>query len=146
MQHLVTPLLGAFDRPDSVAQGLVGGFKRDLASRHDEVWRSYLLDLPLHPAERADLATSPYLAFLDQVDEGTKPDVPGRESLPPWLQAFREARRTLPLQEAAAAVTKGTLKVDDAPWVAYKAALESVAVEVQSAMRNSAAALALAHE
>jgi hypothetical protein len=146
MQHLIAPLLGAFDRPGSVALALVGGFKHDLALRHDEVWRSYLLDLPLRPGERAELATSPYLAFLDQVDEGTKGDVPGRESLPPWLEAFREARRTVPLQEAVQAAAKGTLKLDDAPWVAYKGALESVAVEVQSATRNSAAALALAHE
>jgi ImcF (intracellular multiplication and macrophage-killing)-related protein len=146
MQHLVAPLLGAFDRPGSVALELVGGFKRDLAARHDEVWRSYLLDLPLRPGERVDLATSPYLAFLDQVDEGTRGDVPGRESLPPWLEAFRESRRTLPLKEAAQAAAKGTLKLDDAPWVSYKNALESVGVEVQSATRNGAAALALAHE
>jgi hypothetical protein len=128
----------------------VASFKRDFAARHDEVWRAYLLDTPLTPGERAEIAESPYLALLAQVDENTKPDVPGRESIPAWLEALREVRRTLALSEAAAAVLKGGdlkgAKSAEAPWVAYKAALDDVASKLEIAGKNPSNALALAHE
>ena len=121
---------------------------RTFAARFDELWKAYLLDGELKPAERLEIATSPYLALLAQVDENTKGDVPGRETTPPWLETFREVRRTLPLSEAAEALASGKnpLKPADAPWVQYKAAIDAVAVESEAASKNSSTALQLAHD
>ena len=150
IERLIQPLLTAIDGSGSVSKASVTSFKRDFAARHDEVWRAYLLDTPLTPGERAEIAESPYLALLAQVDENTKPDVPGRESIPAWLEALREVRRTLPLSEAAEAVMKGGklkgAKLADAPWVAYKAAIDDVASKLEIAGKSSSSALALAHQ
>ena len=145
MERLIQPLLAAIDGSGSVSASTVNAFKRDYAARHDEVWRAYLLEVPLTPAERVEIAESPYLALIAQVDENTKPDVPGRESIPAWLEALREVRRTLPLAEAAESVMKGG-KVADAPWVAYKAAIDDVASKLEIAGKSGSSALALAHE
>ncbi len=152
VEHLIQPLLTAIDGAGSVSKATVGAFKRDFAERHDQVWRAYLLDTPLTPAERAQIAESPYLALLAQVDENTKPEVPGRESVPAWLEALREARRTVPLAEAAQAVLTGGKdalkggKIGEAPWVAYKAAIDDVASKLEIAGKSSSNALLLAHE
>jgi len=145
MERLIQPLLTAIDGSGSVSQSTVSAFKRDFAARHDAVWRAYLLDAPLAPAERADIAKSPYLALFAQVDENTKLDIPGRESVPAWLEALREVRRTLPLAELAESALKGG-KAGDAPWVAYKAAVDDAAARLETAGANAANALALAHE
>ena len=152
IEHLIQPLLAAVDGAGSVSKAAVTTFKRDFAARHDEIWRAYLLDTPLTPVERAEIAESPYLALLAQVDENTKPEVPGRESVPAWLEALREVRRTLALNEAAEAVMKGGKdalkggKIGEAPWVAYKAAVDDVASKLEIAGKNASNALLLAHE
>lgn len=145
IERLIQPLLVAIDGSGSVSGSAVSAFKRDFAARHDEVWRAYLLEIPLTPRERLEIAESPYLKLIAQVEENTKPDVPGRESIAAWLEALREVRRTLPLAEAAESVTKGG-KIAEAPWVAYKAALDDVASRLEIAGKSGASALALAHE
>ena len=145
VERLIQPLLVAIDGSGSVTASTVSAFKRDFAARHDEVWRAYLLEIPLTPRERLGIAESPYLKLITQVEDNTKLDVPGRESIPAWLEALREARRTLPLAEAAEAAMKGG-KVADAPWVAYKAAIDDVASKLEIVGKSGASALALAHE
>ena len=147
-ERLIAPLLGSIENSGSVSSTVVKTFKSSFAERFDELWKAYLLDGELKPAERLEIATSPYLALLAQVEENTKGDVPGRETTPPWLETFREVRRTLPLAEAAQALADGKnpLKPADAPWVQYKAAIDAVAVETETTGKNSALALQLAHE
>jgi len=145
IERLIEPLLAAIDGSGSVPASAVNGFKRDFATRHDEVWRAYLLEVPLPARERLEIADSPYLKLVEQVDLNTKADVPGRTEIPAWLEALREVRRTLPLAEAAESVLKGGKRAE-APWVAYKAALDDVASELALAGRNGARALALAHQ
>lgn len=139
-EGLVSGLIDAIDRTGGASEESVEQFRRGYVSRYETSWRNYLLDVPLPARADADVQSSPYLAFVEQLYQQTGATLPGPDGQPAeppaWVGVLREVRRETPRE--------GDPEGQPPPWRRYRDALEQVAADVAAAQERSDLALRLA--
>ncbi len=140
-------LLSAVESTGSIPSGELASLRRNYAERHDRAWRRFLLDTPDAAMPTSEVRKSPQLALLEQVSLNTSFELPGASGSPAWVESLQEIRRTeATAEEIAAAADEEGEEPPPPPWKRYTQALESVEIDVESAVADSAQALLVARD
>lgn len=137
-------LISAVEATGSIETRELATLHRNYAERHERTWRRLLLDTPTKPMPLREVKKSPHIALLETLHRNTSFEVPRTGEAPEWFAAVAEIRRTEPTAEELVA-TEGEdgEEPPPPPWERYTTALESVAVDVEAALEDPAAALAV---
>jgi hypothetical protein len=145
-ERLIGRLLGAIERTDSVTPGEVSTFRRQYAERYVASWHRFFSEAPLTQRAQPDAKASPYLKLLPAIDANLQVDLPGDETLPGWAQLLHDVLSTSAGVGAFLPGADAQAKEIGPPWTAYQKALDTVALDVESANAKGERALALARD
>ena len=145
-ERLIGRLLGAIERTDSIAPAEVATFRRQYAERYVASWHRFFSDAPIAARVAPDAKASPYLKLLPAIDANLQVTLPGETQLPAWAQSLHEVLSTSAGVGAFLPGGDPQAKELGPPWSAYQKALDSVALDVESAGAKGERALALARD
>jgi hypothetical protein len=140
-------LLSAVESTASISSQELASLRRNYVDRHDRAWRRFLLDVPGAVMPTSDVRKSPYLVLLEKVSLNASFELPRAGKVPDWIEALAEIRRSEPTpEEVAASEDEEGNPPPPPPWKRYMQALESVAIDVEGAVEDSAQALLVARD